>query len=47
MFHHWLKKNWIIHSSHVDSCNETAIIKCCYSYEDDIFAHVEQISIKC
>ena len=37
------KKCWIVHSSHINSCNETAIIKCFYSYEDDILAHVEQI----
>ena len=40
------KKCWIIHSSHVNSCNETAILKYFYSYGDDILAHVEKISNK-
>ena len=40
------KKCWIILSYHLNSCNETAIIKCFYSYEDNILAHVEQISNK-
>ena len=40
------KKCWIIHSSRVNFCNETAILKCIYSYGDDILAHVEQISNK-
>ena len=40
------KNYWIIHSFHVNSCNETAIINFFYSYGDDILAHVEQISNK-
>ena len=40
------KKCWIILSYHLNSCNETAIIKCFYSYEDNILAHVEQVSNK-
>ena len=30
------KKCWIVHSSHINSCNETAIIKRFYLYGDDI-----------
>ena len=40
------KKCWIIHSSRVNFCNETAILKCMYSYGDDMLTHVEQISKK-
>ena len=40
------KKCWIIHSSHIKSCNEKAIIKNIYAYRDDILAHVEHTSNK-
>ena len=36
-------KFWIIHSNHLNSCNETAIIKCFCSYGDDILTNVEQV----
>ena len=40
------KKCWIIHSSHMNSCNEKAILNFFYSYGDGILAHVKQISNK-
>ena len=36
------KKCWIIHSSHINSCNEKAISNNIYAYGDDILVHVEQ-----